>query len=176
MYKLILRHAWLNLWDKHMTTGRINQVTLFPHEHAPVIIMKHYYALTRTCRLVNMLWIIEFLQSCGGASKNARSPNSTPWTTIYMQIHSVTRKQSYRSHKIGGGTTPTINYSLCHCAENSTRYVSEWYEVSNSCSTKTTAIELHFALLIKSELAQPWGIRANCASQLMMPHHRFRAI
>jgi hypothetical protein len=23
----ILRHAWLNLWNKHMTTGRINQVT-----------------------------------------------------------------------------------------------------------------------------------------------------
>ncbi len=23
----ILRHAWLSLWDKHMTTGRINQVT-----------------------------------------------------------------------------------------------------------------------------------------------------
>ena len=23
----ILRHAWLNLWDKHMTTGRINQVS-----------------------------------------------------------------------------------------------------------------------------------------------------
>ena len=28
----ILRHAWLNLWDKHMTTGRINQVTTF-HLH-----------------------------------------------------------------------------------------------------------------------------------------------
>ena len=28
----ILRHAWLNLWDKHMTTGRINQVTILrPH-------------------------------------------------------------------------------------------------------------------------------------------------
>ena len=26
--KLILRHAWLNLWDKHMTTGRINQVCI----------------------------------------------------------------------------------------------------------------------------------------------------
>ena len=25
--QFILRHAWLNLWDKHMTTGRINQVT-----------------------------------------------------------------------------------------------------------------------------------------------------
>ena len=24
----ILRHAWLNLWDKHMTTGRINQITI----------------------------------------------------------------------------------------------------------------------------------------------------
>jgi hypothetical protein len=24
----ILGHAWLNLWDKHMTTGRINQVTI----------------------------------------------------------------------------------------------------------------------------------------------------
>ena len=28
MELFILRHAWLNLWDKHMTTGRINQVTL----------------------------------------------------------------------------------------------------------------------------------------------------
>ena len=26
---LILRHAWLNLWDKRMTTGRINQVNIF---------------------------------------------------------------------------------------------------------------------------------------------------
>ena len=25
---LILRHAWLSLWDKHITTGRINQVTI----------------------------------------------------------------------------------------------------------------------------------------------------
>ena len=25
----ILRHAWLNLWDKHMTTGRINQIACF---------------------------------------------------------------------------------------------------------------------------------------------------
>ena len=29
MISFILRHAWLNLWDKHMTTGRINQVTTF---------------------------------------------------------------------------------------------------------------------------------------------------
>jgi hypothetical protein len=33
----ILRHAWLNLWDKHMTTGRINQVTLVPKKQAEKI-------------------------------------------------------------------------------------------------------------------------------------------
>ena len=27
MFLLILRHAWLNHWNKHMTTGRINQVS-----------------------------------------------------------------------------------------------------------------------------------------------------
>jgi hypothetical protein len=33
----ILRHAWLNLWDKHMTTGRINQVTTFQSAFAAII-------------------------------------------------------------------------------------------------------------------------------------------
>ena len=31
---LILRHAWLNLWDKHMTTGRINQVSVDNRPHS----------------------------------------------------------------------------------------------------------------------------------------------
>ena len=26
--RAVLRHAWLNLWDKHMTTGRINQIDI----------------------------------------------------------------------------------------------------------------------------------------------------
>ena len=30
----ILRHAWLSLWDKHMTTGRINQITIFKQCHS----------------------------------------------------------------------------------------------------------------------------------------------
>ena len=30
--RFILRHAWLNLWDERMTTGRINQVAIFPIE------------------------------------------------------------------------------------------------------------------------------------------------
>ena len=31
----ILGHAWLSLWDKHMTTGRINQVARPTRRHAP---------------------------------------------------------------------------------------------------------------------------------------------
>ena len=27
----ILRHAWLSLSDKHVTTGRINQITILEH-------------------------------------------------------------------------------------------------------------------------------------------------
>ena len=30
--RFILRHAWLNLWDERMTTGRINQVAIFPRQ------------------------------------------------------------------------------------------------------------------------------------------------
>ena len=40
----ILRHAWLNLWDKHMTTGRINQVTTV------------HLLLCRALRLLLMTW------------------------------------------------------------------------------------------------------------------------
>ena len=29
-----LRHAWLSLWDKHMTTGRINQITILKPKRA----------------------------------------------------------------------------------------------------------------------------------------------
>ena len=48
----ILGHAWLNLWDKHMTTGRINQVT---------------YVLMILCRcgcgFVD-LWVVPCLRWC----------------------------------------------------------------------------------------------------------------
>ena len=46
MNLFILRHAWLNLWDKHMTTGRINQVTITlgsPHAHTHTLRVCHSY-------------------------------------------------------------------------------------------------------------------------------------
>ena len=40
---LILRHAWLNLWDKHMTTGRINQVTTIGYKKNFSLKEKNYF-------------------------------------------------------------------------------------------------------------------------------------
>jgi hypothetical protein len=41
----ILRHAWLNLWDKHMTTGRINQVSYKEFSGADLMLLKDYYSV-----------------------------------------------------------------------------------------------------------------------------------
>ena len=52
----ILRHAWLNLWDKHMTTGRINQVTFFfskrnmIHTRASLITVRNRHPLHPTAK------------------------------------------------------------------------------------------------------------------------------
>ena len=51
----ILRHAWLNLWDKHMTTGRINQVTTFQSAFAAII-----YSHVTSTRFRDVEFIITF--------------------------------------------------------------------------------------------------------------------
>jgi hypothetical protein len=50
----ILRHAWLNLWDKHMTTGRINQVTTF-RPHTPGDVTPDIHNLLRAAFSVRSL-------------------------------------------------------------------------------------------------------------------------
>ena len=53
MIMLILRHAWLNLWDKHMTTGRINQVSMpkEPHKTRILCDLSLAYQKILTCRV-----------------------------------------------------------------------------------------------------------------------------
>lgn len=41
----ILTHAWLNLWDERMTTGRINQVA---------IAVSHSFAVKQNCVLLRV--------------------------------------------------------------------------------------------------------------------------
>ena len=42
----ILTRAWLNLWDKHMTTGRINQVLSSNREREPTHTLRREYVHT----------------------------------------------------------------------------------------------------------------------------------
>ena len=51
----ILRHAWLNLWDKHMTTGRINQVTTIKWEVSKIT-QRTDPSPRSDCRLVFHNW------------------------------------------------------------------------------------------------------------------------
>ena len=64
----ILRHAWLNLWDKHMTTGRINQVTTFP-KHA--VKNSNEHQITRHARKGHL--------SFGGSSSSESNKFQTLW-------------------------------------------------------------------------------------------------
>ena len=38
VYRYVLRHAWLNLWDKHITTGSINQVA--DHSNRELLVIR----------------------------------------------------------------------------------------------------------------------------------------
>ena len=42
-WNLILRHAWLNLWDKHMTTGRMHSLTYFVLRQGRVSQQRHQF-------------------------------------------------------------------------------------------------------------------------------------
>ena len=51
--RFILRHAWLNLWDERMTTGRINQVAILncsPDRQKPLL---HQAEATLDCQIAN---------------------------------------------------------------------------------------------------------------------------
>jgi hypothetical protein len=72
----ILRHAWLNLWDKHMTTGRINQVTLLSvvmvskANHQTYVNDSPLFISTHTHRQVFPLvgaWIIDKVKKIGSS-------------------------------------------------------------------------------------------------------------
>ena len=72
----ILRHAWLNLWDKRMTTGRINQVTSSPTKQLQTHCPSHKkcshepwtQALGWPGRLIKGWWFLR--NTAGGATKH----------------------------------------------------------------------------------------------------------
>ena len=110
--RFILRHAWLNLWDERMTTGRINQVAILtttntikqhnvfgtalarstPHvtshtiESAKVIHNKHSNSDTRedTWHASELPKRHAIKQSIGPAEANLNVPKSPELTTKHL--------------------------------------------------------------------------------------------
>ena len=86
----ILRHAWLNLWDKHMTTGRINQVTI-----STCTKVQHQYS-----RLATL--------STGGCSLQGFN---YAFVWISSQSKTMFRPKSYWWHRDQWIETPCIPFS-----------------------------------------------------------------
>ena len=84
-YKLlILRHAWLNLWDKHMTTGRINQVTILcpagaAKQPARTKPPRNAWESGRCCYKEGNARALRRKHPAPGTGR-ARLANSRPWT------------------------------------------------------------------------------------------------
>ena len=68
----ILRHAWLNLWDKHMTTGRINQVSYRDCDNSSSRMSSFHALLLKLCSLGTLT------KPCGSMRIIARVLNSLP--------------------------------------------------------------------------------------------------
>ena len=102
MIMLILRHAWLNLWDKHMTTGRINQVVFSP---------SGLQAELKT------RWIRHILCSL----RWTRSTNcfALPWPTSQYTIwHGSPRDRllaRYNYNQPSAGTSQVLTYAQKQC-------------------------------------------------------------
>ena len=74
----ILRHAWLNLWDKHMTTGRINQVS---YSDTSVAKRKAFISECPTCPFRHIITVLPVQKlislRCRLANEFARLPQNS---------------------------------------------------------------------------------------------------
>ena len=108
LWGFILRHAWLNLWDKHMTTGRINQVwrrTLHLNAHgepqtfsAEALLFKCFYTLA-------IQW-----PRCALPSSSESSVNTDTFSAchVHAEVHVSGKQQMNRQF------SPTVSSWLFH--------------------------------------------------------------
>ena len=110
----ILRHAWLNLWDKHMTTGRINQVTIsWTHDIAVRRSYSHWEMLSaagvrykapffKICLRSEPIHSLKTLSNCEAVLTNLRPAKETPCTPFSQvsdQLSSFLERRSRPSMK-----------------------------------------------------------------------------
>jgi hypothetical protein len=93
----ILRHAWLNLWDKHMTTGRINQVTTFRSAFAAIIYSCAWQARTLSWCGVHHLFICWRSIAAQGCLPPNEREYKPPWTHKWHHLVSHSHTSQARS-------------------------------------------------------------------------------
>jgi len=93
----ILRHAWLNLWDKHMTTGRINQVTTFRPAFAAIVYSRVMSTRFRDVEFVIPLWYFHQDPSQLKTGFPLGESNAPSWTHKWHHLISHSRTSQVRS-------------------------------------------------------------------------------
>ena len=127
--RFILRHAWLNLWDERMTTGRINQVAilaflcLVPQEYlsrATMLHSKHYISNKACQATLSSHSHFTLTQNASDLPHDAREQthtNTTQHTTKCIQspIQSISGSASTQPSKATStpsATTPSTTAYL----------------------------------------------------------------
>ena len=88
---LILRHAWLNLWDERMTTGRINQVSIF---------LTHQFIIhwCEICEQLIMCTQYQFTNKCESSTRLSQCFKHLQWWKVMLSNNELC--SSYRDTKI----------------------------------------------------------------------------
>ena len=127
--RFILRHAWLNLWDERMTTGRINQVAIHSPAHTEELGMcLTMQWKTSHCRRLRSDTIIIAQQL--EAAWAFRLPSTIPPAQVVKASASTPQKGSkplLPQHKrlIKSGDAPSRN--LCWPRASYPDNVLNWY-------------------------------------------------
>ena len=100
----ILRHAWLNLWDKHMTTGRINQVTTFhlptsqgTWSKRPLLMVENHF---RSREFITDSW--RFKCSVEMLSIVYSQINTSKWNTLFPDLTNFRHTSPCQSNRDRG--------------------------------------------------------------------------
>ena len=96
---LILRHAWLNLWDKHMTTGRINQVAAVWYKIRIVLVVDTYTLR----KLLAGSWLWTLWDVVSASSHRFHTCQVSRTTPPSASVHSANEARSF-------GTPPIVGF------------------------------------------------------------------
>ncbi len=140
----ILTHAWLNLWDKRMTTGRINQVTIVINKITFHIVTIAFTLLHNVSREFNFETLVHMTDSwCACRFTNTvitlleSSPTASPFVFLSNSLNqSITKVYHYHQPIKVNGVCFTKADLRCKVYETLTLPLWKGYDsamVSTTC-------------------------------------------